>query len=209
MRALTLRYYWCLLRYLNCPGGHLSLPVPSQSESDVGLFPELPWPVVVVSSVNFGFFPSSVLTQMTLPLTLSNSPPEASHCSWLGEAANAAGAANVRAIKAAAINKLMRLITLYPFLTTSTPRFMSQAVSGRMGVCGGWASCVCLYLKLQTSVRPFALRFLLSYLRLRTSFPARFPVPKEKPAPLGLSTFVAGCTTGSVCPRCPYREQSS
>ncbi len=34
-------------------------------------------------------------------------------------------------------------------------------------------------------------------------FPARFTVPKEKPAPIGLSTLLAGCTIGSVCPRCP------
>jgi len=58
------------------------------------------------------------------PLTFSLSVPAN---------AGAAVATNIMAAnKAAVINKLMRLITLYPFLTTSTRRFMSQAVLGRM-----------------------------------------------------------------------------
>src|SRR5215212_2323162 len=62
-------------------------------------------------------------------------------------------AANIiTATRATTTNKPMRLITLYPFLTTPTQRFMSQAVSGRMCVCGGWAHCVCLYLA--TNKRP-------------------------------------------------------
>src|SRR5215212_10427628 len=34
------------------------------------------------------------------------------------------------------------LHALFPFLTTPTQRFMAQAISGRMCICGGWAHCV-------------------------------------------------------------------
>src|SRR5215203_1876035 len=94
-------------------------------------------------------FPGPFKVQFLLPFL---------HCVSVVTANAGAAVATIiiAAIRAATINKLMRLITLFPFLTTSTQRFSSQAVSGRMCVCGGWAPCVCLYLKLQTSVLPLA-----------------------------------------------------
>ena len=124
------------------------------------------------------------------------------------ETANAGAAVAtiiMAAIRAATINKPMRLITLYPFLTTSTQRFSSQAVSGRMCICGGWARCVCLYLA--TNKRP---ALCLEFSRKLTSaqHPFLFSLslsPKTKNRPLDpMVLCVAGCTTGSLCPWYPY-----
>ncbi len=71
----------------------------------------------------------------------------------------------------------------------------------------GAGRIVCASTKLQTSVRPFAFEIPLKLAAAPHLFPARFTVPKEKPAPIGLTAFVAGCTIGSVCPRCPYRDR--
>src|SRR5215216_7042699 len=130
MHTLSLRYSWCLLRYLYWPGGQ----GPQGSDVFCGSLFKVPLLVVVESNLGcLSFFPDFV--QLTWPPSLLNCPPELSHCSWLGEAANAGAAVAtiiMAAIRAATINKLMRLITLFPFLTTSTPRFMYQAVSGKM-----------------------------------------------------------------------------
>jgi len=118
MHTLSLRYSWCLLRYLYWPGGHGS----QGSSVFCGRLFKVPLLVVVELNLGcFSFFP--VVVQLTSPPFLSNFPPESSHCSWLGEAANAGAAVAtiiMAAIRAATINKLMRLITLYPFLTTPT-----------------------------------------------------------------------------------------
>jgi hypothetical protein len=76
-------------------------------------------------------------------------------------------------IRAAVINKLMRLITLYPFLTTSPQRFMSQAVSGRMCEFAGAGRIVSASTKIQTSVRPFARKYFSLATQATVSFALR------------------------------------
>src|SRR5215217_4140070 len=77
-------------------------------------------------------------------------------------------------------------------------------MSGRVCVCGGWASCVCLYLKLQTSVLPFAFEIPLKLTSAHHLFPCSFFLAKRQNRPLDLLVLcVAGCTTGSLCPWYP------
>ena len=111
----------------------MSLPVGSQScEGPCVLLPVLPWPEVSVVLVNFEFLSDvTMIVQVLVPCSLENFPPSASHCSWLGEAANA-GTATAIIKRAATNNKLMRLITPYPFLTPP-----AAFAAGRMSGCGG------------------------------------------------------------------------
>src|SRR5215208_3844072 len=75
-----------------------------------------------------------------------------------------------------------------------------------MPICGGWAF-LCMSVHSQTSVRPLVLP-ISSKATLAPSppFPSRSPFPKTKTGHYRITMIptVAGCTTGSLCPRCPY-----
>ena len=87
----------------------MPLPVPPQVSLVCVLLFVLLCPEVVVVSVNLSFLPVVVVVQLLTPFVLVNVPPEASHCLWLGEAANA-GSARAKVRSAVATNIVIVLI---------------------------------------------------------------------------------------------------
>jgi len=75
-----------------------------------------------------------------------------------------------------------------------------------MRVCGGWARCVCLYLKLQTSVLPLAREILTCYRYPATVNKSLEQGPRGRALPLFTQLTRKGVlATSEVVRRLPWR----
>ena len=94
------------------------------------------WVSVVVPTPAWLLPGPSNVVQLTVPCVLVQLSASG--------AAKATGAQSATTKRAAAINKLMRLITLYFLSIPHSPSGYETRVAmlGRMTICGGWAPCV-------------------------------------------------------------------
>src|SRR5829696_1584594 len=83
-----------------------------------------------------------------------------------------------------------------------------------MPVCGGWAFLCGSVINQNKRPAPFPYELLSYFLASLASSPpsafrSPFPTTQNRLLRIALIPSVAGCTTGSLCPRCPYTGRSS